>query len=91
MELPLQSVEGTPKTAGDLQTRAALDEANARSAAAMDAFDRSIAKRARRAVSSICEGCRSGAGRLAHRTRSMEANALREERFVDDPALARLE
>ena len=70
------------------QTKAALEEANAKSTALMDAFDLRIALSAQRATTSICEGCSPTARQANARHVRIEANASTEGRIVDDPARA---
>jgi hypothetical protein len=88
VELPMQSIQGSPAASEVQQSEGALEEANAKSAAAMDAFDRRIAGRAHRAVSSICDRCLSTSQDLRPRLPQMKAGAPPKERIVDDPAQA---
>lgn len=88
VELPLQSIEGVPTASDSSQARAALDDANAKAAAAMDAFDQRITERAHRAVSSICDRCLPFAQALKPHPRRMEAVAPSDESVIRNPEQA---
>ena len=90
VQLPLQSATGTPGETDPARADGPLEEAHAKSVAVMDAFDRRIATRARRAVSSICDGCASRRG-IEPRPERWEASALPNGEIVGDPAQAPLD
>ncbi|KQP33871.1 hypothetical protein ASF49_08410 [Methylobacterium sp. Leaf104] len=88
VRLPPLAVEGDQGRPAVPQTRAALQEANAKAAALMNAFEHRIGQKAHRAMSSICQGCALSAQAARRPIRPMEATALTEEHIVDDPAQA---
>jgi cell division septation protein DedD len=88
VELPLQSTEGVPTTLESPQTRAALDEANAKAAAAMDAFDQRITERAHRVLSSICDRCLPSAQGIKPLSQPVEAVASSGTLRIRDPKQA---
>ena len=91
VQLPLQSATGTPGETDPARADGPLEEAHAKSVAVMDAFDRRIATRARRAVSSICDGCASPRRGIEPRRERWEASALPDGEIVGDPAQAPLD
>lgn len=84
---PLAS-EDDRNHAAEPQTKAALEEANAKATTLMNAFDLRIALSAQKATASICEGCSPTARHANVRPVRIEANASTEGRIVDDPAQA---
>lgn len=88
VRLPPLAVEGDQSRAAVPQTRAELNEANARATALMDAFDRRIAQSALQATSSICNACSPSTPQRKAHPRRVEASALPEGRIVDDTAQA---
>ena len=88
VRLPPLTVEGEQGLPVAPQTRATLEEANARAAALMDAFDQRITLRAQLATTSICNGCSPSARQPKARPLRIEATASTEGRIVDDPAQA---
>ena len=88
VRLPPLTVEGEQGRPVAPQTRAALEEANAKAAALMEAFDWRITLRAQQATTSICNGCSPSARQAKVRPLRIEATASTEGRIVDDPAQA---
>lgn len=88
VRLPPLAVEGDRGRAAVPQTRGALEAANAKASALMDAFDGRVARSAQQAIASICVGCSSSARQMKAYPRRVEATALPEGRIVDDPAQA---
>ncbi|WP_156649621.1 hypothetical protein [Methylobacterium sp. Leaf89] len=89
--LPLQSATGIPGDTDPARIGGHLEEAHAKSVAAMDAFDRRIAMRARRAMSSVCNGCAPPRRGIEPRLERFEASALTDGEIVGDPAQAPLD
>lgn len=88
VRLPPLAVEGEQSRPVVPQTRAALEEANAKAAALMNAFEQSIDRKAHRALTSVCDGCSPSTRQAKVRPLRVEANAFTEGRIVDDPAQA---
>lgn len=88
VRLPPLAVEGGQGRPAVPQTKAALEEANAKTTALMNAFEQRIDHQAHRALSSICDGCSPSARQAKVRPVRIEATASTEGRIVDDPAQA---